>query len=184
VREDPHGDGDFDTAERLRRDVALVLFDEHGAVVATLSLLGRTHDDAWSYDDLRDEAGLIAIRIDAANRALRDLGFDPLPDAELASFKRKTSGTEAATFARARLGLAVRDGTARLLDHDRVLSEHVVFSCSGGPSGWFACQYPPTFRWAAWLPSQHLVILSWITSGAEHSDRGNELAVWPVNPAP
>jgi len=183
VREVPIGDGDFDRDGRQRRDIQLVLFDPRGSIVAVLSLLPSTvRDEPWTYDDLRDAADPIAVRLDAADRVLRDLGFDPLPDAEIARFRRKDSGTNAATFPHARLGVAERDGTARLLDHDRTLAAHVIFTCGSHPIP-FNCDYPPTFVWAAWLPSQHLVLLSWHTSGAEHSDRVSQLEVWQV-PAP
>ncbi|CAN5157257.1 hypothetical protein BH11MYX1_BH11MYX1_01970 [soil metagenome] len=182
VREVPLGDGDFDRDDRKKRDVELVIFDIRATIVTTLSLLPpEIREQPWTYDDLHPVAGAITKRIAAANRVLRDLGFDPVPGAELAPVKQKPSGSSVAVFPNAKLGVAERGCTARLLDHDRTLGEHRTFGgCDDKPQA-FTNEYPPTWQWAAWLPGRRIVLLAWHTSGAEHSDRQSVLEVWQVH---
>jgi hypothetical protein len=181
VHETPDGIGDQGGPGNGSRDIALVIVDLHGTTVASISLVPRPPRALWTYDELRDQASELAVRLELANRFLRDLGFDRLPDAELAAFKQKPSGTQVATFPRAKLGVAVRDGLANLLDHDRSIATDTVFPCKDASA--FNCEYPPTFGWAAWLPAQHLVVLAWTTSRANEGEHVPHLTVWQV-PAP
>ena len=177
LREAPFGDGDYHRADRDRRDVELVIVDRRGAIVAIASLLDRAPlEMTWSYDDLRDRADGIAVRIDAANLVLRDLGFEPL-DAEISRFSTKPNGTNAARFPGAKLGIAEISGVMRLLQKNSTLAERRIYPC---PT--FHCEYSPTLMWAAWVPSLKLVLVTWHSSGAEHQDRVNTLEVWQITP--
>jgi hypothetical protein len=168
-----------DSCQGDRRDVALAILDRSGRTVTTFSLLPpRLLEKEWTDRDLRRHAKPIAARMAAANRFLRDLGFEPA--GEIAPFAINARGARVARFPGAHLGIAERDGTLRLLDGDRALGEHHLYRC---PRDRFSCEYPPALQWAAWLPSLRIILVSWQASGAEHSDRTAAIDVWQ-RPAP
>jgi hypothetical protein len=178
VQEAPSGDGDFCRETGDRRDLRLTVVDKKGSIVATLPFTVPDGTACFSEAALDAHASEIGQRLDGANRFLRDLGFDPV-EAELAPFTENQRGSQVAHFDHARRGVAERDGTARLLAGDRTLDEHALYDCASYKK-W--CEYPPTMQWAAWLPALHTILISWHTSGAEHTDRGTLLSVWEIKP--
>ena len=182
LREAPIGDTCASEGSRDKRDVEVAIVDRGGRVTARLSLLPpRWADTAWIYRDLRDDADEIAGRIATANRFLRDLGFDPITGAEISRFTLNARRSTVARFPVAKLGLAERDGTVRLLRGNQIVGDHALYRC---PRDHFSCEYPPALLWAAWLPAQHVVLIAWESSGAEHSDRDAGLDVWELPSAP
>ena len=165
-----------DPCQGARRDVALAILDRSGHTVTSFSLLPpQLVEEEWTDRDVRTHADEIAARIATANRFLRDLGFEPAGD--VVPFAMNAQGSQVARFTKAHLGVAERDGTLRLLKGNRTLGQHHLYRC---PHDRFACEYPPTLRWAAWLPSLRVVLLGWESSGAEHSDRTAAIDVWKL----
>jgi hypothetical protein len=175
VEETPIGDGCTCRGGEDRRDVRLVVVDRGGRDVAGLSLVPPV-DSCWTDAQLLDSTKETRQRIAVANRFLRDLGFDPVADAEQATFRSSARGSDTAFFARAKLGVAHQNGTARLLRGNVTLAEHELYACT--KESHFNCEYTPTLMWAAWLPALRTVLVSWHTAGAEHSDRRTTLSVW------
>jgi hypothetical protein len=156
----------------------LVVFDAAG-VHAELPLAEPAPEGA---PDETTKSVLPRKRLAIANRFLADLGFVAIADAERVAFQPKPSGSDAASFPRARLGVAFRDGFVRLLRGDQVLAERRIHEGCSGPDGdnAFACQYPPHATWAAWIPALDTVLFEWATSRAERADVATFIEVWPV----
>jgi hypothetical protein len=182
VREMPIGDGDWARGHRDMRDVELAILDRRGRRIAGFSLVPPSRlAEVWGYADLRDDADEVAARVAVANRFLHDLGFDPIAGVEIAQFSTTATFARVARFPVARLGVAEREGALRLLHGNKTLGEHRLYRC---PADNFACDYPPTLVWAAWLPGLRVILVSWQSSGAEHSDRVGVTDVWRLPPAP
>jgi hypothetical protein len=110
----------------------------------------------------------IELRRGDRARAVRALG----------PFVKKTPLENCLRFQKAHLGLVVRDGLVRLVARNDVVAEHRLFACR--TSSDFDCSYPPTYAWAAWLPVERVILISWRESTAEHNEPSQRIDLWRV----
>jgi hypothetical protein len=176
VQRRPVGIGSSDISE-----TNLLVFDANG-IRAVLPLL----DASGEADQNPTPAATLRRRIGIANRFLADFGFAAIPEVERVTFTRKPTGTDAASFPKARFAIAFRDGFARLVRGKQVLHVRRIHEDCTGPRGdrAFSCEYPPSATWAAWLPARDTLIFEWVTSGAEWSPIDTIIEVWPLGGAP
>jgi hypothetical protein len=159
-----------------RFEISLVVFDAAG-VHADVPLVESSKEGD------PDEANPVVPRkrLELANRFLADFGFVAVADAERVAFQKTPSGSQAAPFLKAGLGIAFRDGFVRLLRGDQVLQELQIHEpCpESGPTS-DDCDYPPRFAWAAWIPALDTVLLEWAEGGEYHTDIWTAIKAWPV----
>jgi hypothetical protein len=112
-----HGEASWGTCAR---EAELVLLDSAGAVAARMPLLSpadQAIDDARDCPIRKSARGAVAARVAAAQRLLTDLGFSPGGEPGELSLTEK--GLPRATFARAKIGLVLAPGVARVLRGDQ-----------------------------------------------------------------
>jgi hypothetical protein len=158
----------------------LVVFDADG-VQASLPLFEEGAEHERPREAPAAARAAVRRRIAIANRFLAELGFVPI-EARHGELGYRPSGARAARFPRAGLGVAVRDGIARLLRGSTVVAERRLHEGCDGPRGFsaFLCQYPGRANRAIWLPGFEVVLLEWAT-GAEHSETVLVIEIWPLD---
>ena len=144
----------------------LLLFDAE-RIHAVVHLMSESYD----YDPKRQQAALPG-RLQAANRLLRDLGFNALTGVEWATFARPRGEVKPAQLPGGQLEVTFLDGFVELLRAGKsVLERQIHADCSKDENlENHVCSYPPWPIWVARVPSLDLVLLQWTTSTAEHHE--------------